>query len=236
VGSAACCPSAACAGPPYVTDDPVPTDYRNWEIYTGIQYQNQCCGTVTADVPFAEFNYGAMPNVQVSITLPMELDVLGTQQRYGYGITEFGIKTRIVAESDNRPQISFYPSIQIPSQAGRHVETFLPLWLQKSFGPWTAFGGGGTYLNPGPGRLNSTFVGGALERNISGATAIGIETYHQGADATGGSSITAANAGIVAQIGDYHAILFSFGRAFNGAATFTAYGSYEFELGPAKPK
>jgi hypothetical protein len=219
-----------------VTDDPVPTDYRNWEIYTGIQYRNQCCGVVSADAPFAEFNYGAMPNVQVSIAFPMELDELGTQQRYGYGVTEFGIKTRFVQESENRPQISFYPSIQIPSQPGGHVETFLPLWLQKSSGPWTAFGGGGTYLNPGPGQRNSTFLGAALERALSSATAIGFETYHQGATVAGGPSITAANAGVVALIGDHHAIVFSLGRAFTGAATFAAYGAYEFELGPARAK
>jgi hypothetical protein len=224
----------AVAGPPYVTDDPVPTDYRSWEIYTGFQYQNAGDGSITASVPFAEFNYGAMPNVQVSLALPIEDDT-GTFQHYGYGVTEFGIKTRFVQESADRPQISFYPSIQIPSTPG-HIVTFLPLWLQKSWGPWTAFGGGGVYLNPGAGERNYAFVGGTLERSISPATTIGAELYHQGADSTRAGDMTAANVGVTSQIGEYHAILFSFGRALHGSNTFSGYASYEFQLGPAKPK
>ena len=45
--------------------------------------------------------------------------------------------------------------------------------------------------------------------------------------------MTAANVGAISEIGAYHAILFSFGRAFHGNNTFSAYASYEFELGPA---
>ena len=191
-------------------------------------------GSITASVPFAEFNYGAMPNVQVSLALPIEDDT-GTFQHYGYGVTEFGIKTRFVQESADRPQISFYPSIQIPSTPG-HIVTFLPLWLQKSWGPWTAFGGGGVYLNPGAGERNYAFVGGTLERSISPATTIGAELYHQGADSTRAGDMTAANVGVTSQIGEYHAILFSFGRGLHGSNTFSGYASYEFQLGPAKPK
>ena len=146
----------ATAGPPFETDDPVPTDYRNWKIYTGFQYQNQCCGTVSASAPFAEFNYGAMPNVQVSTSLPFERNQMAGSDEFGYGVTEFGIKTRFVQETSASPQISFYPSVEIPSSGG-HVVTFLPLWLQKSWGPWTAYGGGGVYLNPGPaGRITAS--------------------------------------------------------------------------------
>jgi len=162
-------PTVASAGPPYVTDDPVPTDFRSWEIYTGVQYENPCCGAI----PFAEINYGAMPNVQTSITLPIGFSNGQALQSFGFGATDFGIKIRFVQESDRRPQISFYPSVEMPSQRGEHVVTFLPLWLQKSWGRWTAFGGGGTYLNSSAGERNSNFVGGALERQLSSATALG---------------------------------------------------------------
>jgi hypothetical protein len=229
-------PSASRAGPPFVTDDPVPADYRNWEIYTGFQYQNEGGGVVVASVPFAEFNYGAMPNVQVSLSLPMERDDSGNAHSYGYGMTEFGIKTRFVQESDRWPQISFYPSVQIPSTRGERVETFLPLWLQKSSGPWTAFGGGGVSLTSESGERDSTFVGGALQRSLSRATTLGVEIYHQGADTIGGTDVTAANVGMTAQIGDDHAILFSLGPTLHGKSTFSAYASYEFMLGPAESK
>jgi hypothetical protein len=223
----------AVGGPPYVTDDPEPTAYRHWEIYTGFQYENDLGAEAAASLPFAEFNYGAMPNVQVSIST--ELDERDTSQTrgYGYGITDFGIKTRFVQESDGWPQISFYPSVQIPGAPGGHAVTLLPLWLQKSSGPWTAFGGGGLYLNAGPGMRDFTFVGSAVERAVSPATTVGIELFHRSSETIGGTDTTAANLGIIAQVGQYHAILASFGRALHGNDAFSAYASYEFALGPA---
>jgi hypothetical protein len=224
--------TAAEAGPPYVTDDPVPTDYRNWEIYTGVTYENEGGGTLSAALPFAEFNYGAMPNVQVSATLPFAANVAPGAQQYGYGPTEFGVKTRFVQETADRPQISFYPSIEIPASGGGHVQTFLPLWLQKSSGPWTAFGGGGLNLDATPGERNSLFVGGALERTLSPGTTIGAEVYRQGETQVGIGGTTAANIGVIGQVGTYHAVLLSFGRALQRTNTLSIYTSYEFALGP----
>jgi hypothetical protein len=229
---AACGASRALAGPPYVTDDPEPTDFRDWEIYSGFQYENDRGGNTSANVPFAEFNYGAMPNVQVSFATQLEQINIGAGGRSGYGTTEFGIKTRFVQEADSRPQVSFYPSVQIPSAPGQRAVPFLPIWLQKSSGPWTAFGGGGVYLNSNPGMRDSTFVGGALERSISPGTTIGAELYHQSAGAIGGIDTTAAGVGMIAQLGHYHAVLFSVDHAFHGDNAFSAYASYEFALGP----
>lgn len=223
---------AALAGPPFVTDDPLPTDYRNWEIYSGLLYGNDGMGNTAASLPFAEFNYGAMPNVQVSASFDIhELD-RGSAPLDGYGGTQFGIKTRFVQETSATPQISFYPSVTTPELRGQHAVPFLPVWMQKSSGPWTAFGGGGLYLDSSPGMRNSTFVGGALERTISPGTTVGGELYHQSSETIGGSDTTAFNVGMIAQVGQYHAILFSVGRAFAGNDAFSAYASYEFALGP----
>jgi hypothetical protein len=228
--------SAARAGPPFVTDDPVPTDYRSWEIYAGAQYEKPGARTAMASLPFLELNYGALPNVQVSLTLSFEEDASPGGQRDEYGGTEVGIKTRFVQESADRPQISFYPSVQTPAENGEHAVTFLPVWLQKSFGPWSSFGGGGEYVHPGPGNRNYAFFGGALERSVSRVTDIGAEVYHQGAQTSGGSDLTAARVGVISQIGKYHAVVFSVGRAFHGDETMSAYASYEFVLGPSATK
>jgi hypothetical protein len=60
-----CAVRAARAGPPYLTDDPVPVAYRNYEIYIGYQgeYSN---GENETSLPFAEINYGPLPNVQIA--------------------------------------------------------------------------------------------------------------------------------------------------------------------------
>ena len=138
-------------------------------------------------------------------------------------------------ESSDRPQVAFYPSVQVPATSG-HAVALLPIWLLKSAGAWTAFGGGGVYLNAGPGMRDYSFVGGALERTLSPGTTIGAELFHQSPDAIHESDITGTNVGAIFQVGAYHAILFSFGRAFHGYNTFSAHASYEFALGPGKPR
>ena len=62
----------ALAGPPYVTDDPEPTEYLHWEIYVfsgGTQTRDGSAGAGGLD-----FNYGAGPNLQLSLTLPLGYD------------------------------------------------------------------------------------------------------------------------------------------------------------------
>src|SRR3979409_1009139 len=62
----------ALAGPPYQSDDPEPTDYKHYEIYT---FNN---GTATRDGRSGEtgidFNYGGAPNLQLTATVPAAFD------------------------------------------------------------------------------------------------------------------------------------------------------------------
>src|ERR1700734_1812978 len=91
---------AAWAGPPYLTDDPVPVAYRNYEIYIGYEGESGN-GESETSVPFAEINYAPLPNVQIagSFSLSRSSD------------DDFGIKYRFIPESASRPQVAFYPSI-----------------------------------------------------------------------------------------------------------------------------
>ena len=59
----------ALAGPPYISDDPEPTDYGHFEIYgftTGTATRDNTTGQAGID-----FNYGALPDLQVTVVLPM---------------------------------------------------------------------------------------------------------------------------------------------------------------------
>ena len=60
----------ALAGPPYVTDDPEPTPYRSYEIYLASDYARNA-DSVDFTTPHLEFNYGLMPNVQITATMPL---------------------------------------------------------------------------------------------------------------------------------------------------------------------
>ena len=229
--------SAAVAGPPYATDDPEPVDPQHWEINTGVTYQNTGQGEVTGSAPFAEFNYGVRPNIHVTLALPLDYSYTPDSHSHSYGGTGIGVKYRFVQETDHRPQIAFVPSVEIPSQAGAHTVTFLPLWLQKSSGPWTVYGGGGLNINPGPDNRNFTFVGAVVTRTVSPATTLGAELFHQGADTVDGIGSTGANVGLTTQLDEHHALLLSIGRSLGGASnSFSGYAAYRFMLGPAEKK
>src|ERR1700723_3297215 len=63
---------SAIAGPPYISDDPEPTDYQHFEIYTynlGTAARNGSNGQSGID-----FNYGAAPDLQLTATLPEGFD------------------------------------------------------------------------------------------------------------------------------------------------------------------
>lgn len=225
------------AGPPYQTDDPEPTPYRNYEIYVFGTYGNDASRGVSANLPSLEINYGLMPNVQFSVTLPVAgAQAPGAPFIAGYSDTEVALKVRFVQEGAGRPQISFYPSVFLPTASpglGDGLpKVFLPLWAQKTNGSWTYFGGGGVWHNPGFGNRDYSFTGIAATHQIRDGLSIGGEVYHQTADTVGGRDSTALGIGFTADRGEHHALLASFGRDISGPNTFTAYAAYALYLGP----
>src|ERR1700687_4674009 len=58
------------AGPPFLTDDPEPTDYQHWENYL-FASGDHTGGGYTIDGPAAEVDYGAFPDTQLSLIVPV---------------------------------------------------------------------------------------------------------------------------------------------------------------------
>ena len=207
----------AVAGPPFQTDDPEPTGYRQWEVYLFGDYTNGP-STAAGSVPALELNYGLMPNVQVSLTAPVGFarSAPGSEQ-FGYGDTQFGVKVRFVQESDGSPQVAFYPSVTIPTGQGAlgqgALSTYLPLWVQKSWGRWTSYGGAG-YLHPtGTGVRDSVFAGAVLLNRVSDGVTVGGELFTQTPQTVTSPAATSGfNVGLIAAAGANHALLFSIGR------------------------
>ena len=71
-----------------------------------------------------------------------------------------------------------------------HVRVYLPVWLQKSFGDWTTYGGGGYWINHGGGTMdqNYWFFGWLLQKKVTDKLVIGGEIFHQTADTIGGKT------------------------------------------------
>lgn len=219
--------TSALAGPPFATDDPVPTDYHGFEIYLYSEGTHSD-GDTDGTLPGLEVNYGAAPNLQLSIAVPLAFDKgLGHGTLFDYGATELGAKYRFLQEDDDgwQPQASFYPSVEIPigdsdrpaSVGGGHARYFLPLWVQKSYGAWTTFGGGGYWINPGHGDRDYWFMGWALQRQLTPDFAIGAEVFYQTKDTVAGESSTGVNIGAIYDINDRWHLVGSIGTGVQNA-------------------
>jgi len=106
------------------------------------------------------------------------------------------------------------------------------LWLQKSFGDWTIYGGGGYGINPGMGNRNWGFGGAVLQCQVRDHILIGGEIYHRTAMEDGSRSDTAFNVGTVMDLTEHQHLLFSAGRSIDGPTDFQAYLAWQFTLGP----
>jgi hypothetical protein len=232
--AAALCATQAIAGPPFRTDDPEPVDYQHWEFYlfsTGTHVR----GDTTATLPGVEINYGVLPDLQLHVIAPVAFDnASGNGAQYGYGDTELGVKCRFIQEDENgwRPMVGVFPLLELPTgNANRglgtgSVHAYLPVWLQKSFGDWTTYGGGGYWINPGVGNKNYAFAGWLLQRKITDNLAFGGEIFHQTADVIGGKDQTGFNLGGIYDITENHHILFSAGRGIQNAPTTNGFSYY----------
>ncbi len=179
--------SSALAGPPFITDDPEPTDYQHYELYF-FSLGTHATGELTGVAPSCDCNYGGLPNVQLHFQPGMAVAKSNNSSlQWGLGDTEFGIKYRFIEQDKASwvPSIAIYPLLEAPTgDSARGLGTgrthaFVPIWVQKDFGDWTTYGGGGFWINPGPGNKNFWFAGWVLERKITDKFMLGIELFHQ---------------------------------------------------------
>ncbi|HEY9723104.1 MAG TPA: hypothetical protein V6D47_13930 [Oscillatoriaceae cyanobacterium] len=228
-------PSRAWAGPPFITDDPEPVELHHWEFYLA-EIGTYSADSVFTTAPHVEMNYGALPNLQLHIIAPMAYSASNGQSHYGYGDTEIGAKYRFLEEGDDVPQIGVFPLAEVPTGnaaqglGSGQLQFFLPVWLQKSWGPWTTYGGGGYWINPAPGNQNWWFGGWMLQRDFSDALTLGGELYAQTAATAGGDGALAFNVGGQWNLSDEHHILFSVGRSLVGPVFYTSYFAYQLTI------
>jgi hypothetical protein len=236
--------SVVWAGPPFVTDDPEPVEYKHGEFYIASVTGHNTDGT-SGTLPHFELNYGPLPDVQLHLITPFAYNKpRGESMKWGYGDTELGVKYRFIHETDSVPQVGLFPIVELPSgdsEKGlgeRRVRFLVPIWLQKSFGPWTAYGGGGYWHNPGPDNKNFWQTGLVVMRELSKTISVGAEVFNFTARAQGEKSETGFNVGTVINVTEDHHILFSAGRDFTGTNknTLNMYVAYQFTFGPHEEK
>ncbi len=232
-------PAGAAAGPPYTTDDPEPVELRHWEVYLASQGTWTRGDVASGTLPHLEVNYGAAPDLQLHLIAPLAWSrAPGQPARFGYGDTELGAKYRFVHESESGwvPQVGTFPLVELPTgDAARGLgagkaQVLVPLWLQKSFGPWTSYGGAGYWVNPGSGNRNWWFFGWQAQRKV-GPAALGAEIWHATAREVGGQGETRVDLGAVVDFGELHHLLASAGTALERPAA-QWYLGYQLTFGP----
>lgn len=220
----------AVAGPPYVTDDPEPTDQGHWEIYNFVGGAH-VPGSTSGEGGF-DLNYGAAKDLQLTAVIPFAYDT-ADKGHFGLGTVELAAKYKFLhqAEGSATPDVAFFPRVFVPTArrdlGSRHTNLLLPLWLGKDFGKWSVFGGAGYEINPGEGNRNFWTGGIAITRQVTDRLNLGAEITHQTADARDGRDFSGVNVGVVYKLTDHWSLLASGGPGIQNAREG---GQYDFYL------
>lgn len=210
-----CAPASA--GPPYLTDDPVPTDTGHWEIYAFSEGEGQ--RSSLDDESGLDLNYGPVAGVQLTATLPFVFSHdRGSGWRSGTGDVELGVKYRFLHDEKDGISAAIFPrAILSTSSIGEDERTrfLLPLWIGKDFAGGTSiFGGGGYEFNPGPANRSFWQAALALTHNFNKAVSVGGEVTWQQNDSLGGTDQVRAGLGSIVKLSEHSAFLISGGPAW----------------------
>ena len=230
------------AGPPFQTDDPTPVEIGHYEAYI--------FGTVDGTPveidptgPAFEFNWGAIPNIQLHAILPFGAILPSNNPVYlpagtgpsAFGLTdmELGIKYGFIKQTRHRPQIGSFTMFEIPTGSYSQglgvgkVWYKLPLWAEKEFGPWSLVGGLGYTVVPQTDYSNFLYGGLLVKRVLNKKLELAAEIFshaHEGLAAPQTQASSLLDAG-----GYYHfnspglQLLFAYGHSIAGQTENYAY-------------
>jgi hypothetical protein len=237
-------------GPPFQTDDPVPVDLQNFEFYV-FGAVSSAPTEVDPVGPAFEFNWGALPRVQLHAVLPFGAIVPINQgndappNAFGLVDAELGVKVAFLLETPKLPQIGMFPMFELPT--GSYTKGLgvgkvwykVPLWMQKNIGPWTLDGGAGVVLNSQSGYSNYPYGGFLLKRKFGERWELAAEVFQHGGE---GPGIPYAHKATLVDSGFYYhfkkkgyQLLFSYGHSVVGEAENYGYLGLYKTWGKEKP-
>jgi hypothetical protein len=229
-------------GPPFQTDDPVPVDLHHYEFYI-FGMTDSTPVVATAIGPAVEFNWGALPGLQLHGILPAGANVPSNRALYApagqgasaFGLTdmEFGAKWGFIRQTAHRPQIGTFTMLEAPTGnadkglgAGKAWYK-LPLWMEKDWGKWTADGGAGYALVHQTGLRSYPYGGFLLKKELSERLELGGELFAHGRE---GIAAPQTGRSAMLDLGGYyhfknpdHQLLFAYGHSIAGQTENYAY-------------
>lgn len=243
-------------GPPYQVDDPVPVDYQHYEFYIfgaadGTPVEIDSAG------PAFEFNWGAVPRVQLHAVFPLGVAAPLNHPVYapsGAGPTEFGVtdmelgaKIAYIKESKYFPQVGTFTMFEMPTgdfDKGLGVGKVwykLPVWLQKNIGKWLLDGGAGETVVPQIGYRDFPYGGFLLKYTLSERLELGGELFAHGKE---GVAAPQTQASTMIDFGGYYhfkhnpneQLLFCYGHSVAGQTENYAYAGVYWTWGKGDKK
>jgi hypothetical protein len=222
--SASLASTSALAGPPFITDDPEPVDFRAWEINYGLTYLH-AAGASAGSLPSVDINYGVYPGVQLHLQPQAAYGPNGAARAYGVGDTELGVKYRLTEKTDDKRgwMLAIYPMLELPTGSAKRglgtgaYSMYLPVWAQTTRGNWTVFGGGGYRRDWRTGAKNSWAGGMSALYQISERLQLGGELFGTTRNTEAGRAATGVNVGGIYGLGGGLSLLFSAGHGTRDA-------------------
>jgi hypothetical protein len=230
------------AGPPFQTDDPTPVELGHYEAYV-FGMVDGTPAEIDPMGPAFEFNWGAVPNIQLhaivgfGAILPSNNAVYlpgGTgPSAYGMTDSEVGVKWGFIRQTKRRPQIGSFTMFELPT--GSYAKGLgvgkvwykLPLWAAKDFGPWSVCGGMGYAVVPQVGYQNYLYGGVLVKRVVSERWELAAEMFSHARE---GFAAPQTEASAMVDAGGYYhfkspgwQVLFAYGHSVAGQTENYAY-------------
>ena len=243
--------SLSAQGPPYQTDDPVPVDLHHFEFYIF----GAADGTPVAmgsTGPAFEFNWGAIPRVQLHAILPWGVIAPSNKAFYApsgtgptaFGLTdtELGAKIAFIKEGKHIPQIGSFTMFEMPTgnaDKGLGVGKVwykLPIWLQKNEGKWLFDGGAGYTLIKQTGLRSFLYTGWLVKKGLNEQFELGAEVFAHGRE---GFAAAQTQSSTLIDVGGYYhfkhnpnqQFLFCYGHSVAGQTENYAYAGLYWTWG-----
>ena len=230
------------AGPPFQTDDPTPVDLGHYEAYVFGTVDGTPAEIDTISPGF-EFNWGAIPNIQLHVILPLGAVIPSNKPVYAPGGTgpsafgvqdmELGVKYGFIKQTKHRPQIGSFTMFEIPTGSyskGLGVGKVwykIPIWVEKEFGPWSLVGGLGYTVVPQYQYKNYLYGGYLVKRTFSEKLELSAEVFSHAGE---GFAAAQTQASTLIDIGGYYhfkqpglQLLFAYGHSIAGQTENYAY-------------
>lgn len=207
--------------------------------------------------PALEFNWGAIPRVQIHVILPSGVIAPSNNPIYApggagpreFGLTDMEVGTKIAffRETKTLPQIGTFTMFEMPTGSYARglgvgkVWYKLPLWLQKNIGHWLLDGGAGYQVVPRVGYRDFPYGGFLLKYSFSERLEIGAELFSHARE---GFAAAQTQASAMVDLGGYYhfkhhpgqELLFCYGHSVAGQTENYAYLGLYWTWGKDKSK